>query len=172
MKPVPTMATVGTFWTYCRDLLKGTEMINSRVWVAPCHYGHAIGCALADGRPVAVEAECATIATDEAFGGIEPVEDVPLLDAMAVTADDELLVMVVHRSSTTGPVKLALDVGSFTSSATAEWTELSAETFTIENTYENPKRVTPETSTVSITYDSATLTIPPFSLTRLSIPRN
>ncbi|QLH78450.1 alpha-N-arabinofuranosidase [Halosimplex rubrum] len=151
----------------------GLQKERERVWADPCYYGHAMGAPLWGGTPVGVELECATISTEYTFREIDPVEDVPALDVMAVLSPDEssLTLMIVNCASRGEPVSLSVDTGAFNAAAEVDRVTLSAETMHAENTRDEPERVTPESSTVTLSDDDPTVTIEPYSLTRLTFER-
>ena len=148
----------------------GLQKQKERVWGDPAHYGHVLGVKLGGCTPVGVDVECATISTDESFGQIDPVDDVPAIDALAAVDDDadELVVMLVHRAST-DPIEVSLEVDG-AAGTTAERVDLTASTMAAENTLEDPENVVPEESTVELSDGTAEFTISPYSLTRLTVP--
>jgi alpha-L-arabinofuranosidase len=151
----------------------GLRKTRERVWANPAHYGHVLGVALAGATPVAVRLVCGTVSSRRAVGPLAPAEEMPVLDALAALSEDgaSLLVMLVHRSATTGAVSLTLDLGDFPAAGSAEVVQLAGESFADENTPEEPERISPKQSTLPVTKGRAELVVPPFSLTRLRFSR-
>ncbi|MFC4989212.1 alpha-L-arabinofuranosidase C-terminal domain-containing protein [Saliphagus infecundisoli] len=151
----------------------GIQKEREQVWADPCYYGHTMGIPMWGGTPVGVELECATISTEHTFREIEPVDDTPTLDVMAVLSSDEasLILMVVNRTSGQDPISLSIDAGAFNASSEVKRMTLSAETMHGANSREHPERITPESSTVEID-DETTVMISPYSLTRLTFERD
>ena len=143
---------------------------GERVWANPCHYGRSIGATQAGGTPVRVDVACDTISTQTVFREIDPIDGVPALDAMATVSGDgsELVVMLVNRT-TDERLSVSLDVEEFDAASEAEVTTLSGETMHDANTRDDPKRITPESSTVTVDNGAATLELAPYSLVRLTI---
>jgi len=148
----------------------GLEKRRERVWAHPCHYGNAMMRVLAGGTPLAVEMESGTYATLHAFGEIAPMKDVPVLDPLAVLGPDASLLslMVVHRGSGIGPVALLVDPGQFPAHAEAEVVTLAGDSTHDRNSLEEPERVRPRKSSLTLRPDgTAAVTLPPYSLTRI-----
>jgi len=116
----------------------GLRKSRERVWANPVHYAHQMGIALAGGEPLAVTTTCASYGTEHRYGSIPPLQNVPLVDAVAVRqTDGTLVVSVVNRSLE--PVAATLEgVGT---QATAM--VLAGERFSDSNTIEAPERVVP-----------------------------
>ncbi len=145
----------------------GLRKNRERVYANPVHYSHALGNALAGGTPVAVRLACETFSTHRAFAHIPPMEDVPVLDAMAVISPaGELVLMLIHRGAVCGAIELAVDIEGFQARGTAELTTLAGEAWYSRNTLDMPEKITPQHSHVGISGDNQLkLTLPPFSLT-------
>jgi alpha-N-arabinofuranosidase len=137
------------------------------------HYAHAMGVDLAGGTPVGVRLACGTFSTQHEFGHLPLVDAAPNLDAMAVLAKDEnsLILMLLHRSAHAGPIQLTVDLGGFPAQSQAGVVTLAQESLDDENTLEQPERVAPRPSAADIESGTLTLTLPPYSLTRVDIPR-
>jgi alpha-N-arabinofuranosidase len=151
----------------------GLQKRRERVWADPSYFGHVMGQVLSGGIPVAVSLECRTYATRRAFADILPMQSIPVLDAMAVLSPDEssLQLMLVHRSSTTGPINLTIDAGSFNGRSEAQVMTLAAETMYARNTLEDPEKIKPEFSTLTMRIGTAQVTLPPYSLTRITFKK-
>ncbi len=149
----------------------GLRKARERVWASPVHYAHALGAALHDAVPIGGQLSCGVFSTRNAFQGMPVLADVPDLDAVAALSADEssLVVMVAHRSATTGPITLTLDAG-LDAGETAEVMTLAGETMWAQNTREAPERISPRPSQLALDQGRAEITLPPYSLTRLTIP--
>lgn len=149
----------------------GLQKWQERVWADPSYYGRVLASKLADSVPIGVTVTCDTIATAESSPEADPIDDFPALDAMAVHSPDEsqIVVSLVHRASNTGPMSVTIDVDAFDTAAEAELVALSGETMDAENTLAEPERVVPETSTVNVRDGSLTVTVSPYSVTRLTV---
>jgi len=150
----------------------GLQKHRGRTWADPAYYGRKMGLSMAGGTPVGIDLECATISTDRSFGDIEAADGVPAIDAMAVrSADDgDLVVTLVNRASGADPVDTTIDVEGAKIGGDADVTTLSAGEMNVENTYDDPERVTPTTSTLAIEDGSCEFALEPYSLVRLRIP--
>jgi len=151
----------------------GLRKTRERVWPNPAHHGHAMGIELAGATPVAVRLACPTVTGGDRGGSLPAAADMPVLDAMAAVAPDEdgLVLMLVHRSAAHGPVALTIDLGDFAAAGEAEVVTLAGESATDENTFAEPDRVAPRTSTVAVADGKLRLDVPPLSLTRVRLAR-
>jgi alpha-N-arabinofuranosidase len=147
----------------------GLQKHRERVWADPCHYGHAMGAVLFGKRSLGVVVTCETVSTDRAVDAIEPVSDLPVLDALAAVDGDELAVMLVHRGSGVGDIETTLDLAGVVSDGTATVTTLTAETMHAENTLENPERVVPRTTTGSVRGSEMAVTVPEYGLVQVVV---
>ncbi|MFB6146828.1 MAG: alpha-L-arabinofuranosidase C-terminal domain-containing protein [Halobacteriaceae archaeon] len=150
----------------------GLQKRKERVWADPCHYGHALGVALAETTPVRVDLSCETVSTAESHLGFDPVDDVPVLDAMAGVDDDGLVVVLAHRGSGVGAVETTVDLGGLDVADACTVTTLAAETMHAENTIENPERVSPETTQRRVGDGAVSVTVPEYGLVRLTVDRS
>lgn len=116
--------------------------------------------------------------TDE--GQLDPVSDVPIIDPLAVVSPSggELLVDLVHRDATTGELTVTVELedgdhgeSGFEPGAEATVTVLAGETMADENTLEAPETVIPSQTAVPINDRSVTVSVPPFSFVRVTMPR-
>ncbi len=148
----------------------GLRKVRERVWANPCHWGQAMSLALAGGRPLPVRLECATYSTGQRFGRIPPLQDQPILDALAVLShsEQEVILMLVHRSAGDGPVTLQVDLGDLPLQPEAAVLTLQGEAMHDQNTPDEPERIVPRASTVTVRDGRAMLTLAPYSLTRLT----
>ncbi len=151
----------------------GLQKRQERVWADPSYFGHLMAQVLSGGIPVAVSLECGTYATRGAFADILPMQNIPVLDAMAVLSPDEsaLQLMLVHRSSTTGPINLKIDTGSFNGRSDAHVMTLAGETMFARNTLGDPEKIKPEFSSLTLKNGTVQFTLPPYSLTRITIKK-
>lgn len=151
----------------------GLRKAKEKVWANPVHYAHVMGADLAGGAPVGVKLACGTFLTGREFGHLPPVDGAPDVDAVAVLSGDEesLILMLVHRSAGAGPIELAADLGGFPAGSQAEVLTLSGVTLDDENTFEQPDRIAPRRSSAKIDKGVVGLTLPPYSLTRIRVPR-
>lgn len=150
-------------------LLKRKE----RVWANPSYYGHKMGIALADGTPVGVSVQSATFSTSRAFGDIRPLKDISVIDAVAVLSPDEstLIVELLHRGAKIGPITLILNSGDFKAATTADVLTLAGDTMYARNTLESPDKVKPVASILKLQDGRGEITLPPYSLTRITMKR-
>jgi alpha-N-arabinofuranosidase len=144
---------------------------GERVWANPCHYGRSMGSAQAGGTPVGVEVACDTVSTETAFREIDPIDGASALDVMATVSDDEseLVAMLVNRTADE-TLSVSLDVDGFDAAGEAAVTTLSGETMYDANSRDDPERVAPESSALTVDGGRATLDLPPYSLVRLTLP--
>ncbi|MFB6140694.1 MAG: alpha-L-arabinofuranosidase C-terminal domain-containing protein [Halosimplex sp.] len=149
----------------------GLQKRRERVWADPCHYGHAMGAALFEKTPVAVDVACDTVSTDRSFGEIEPVDGLPVLDALAAVDGEEVCVMLVHRGSGVGPVETEVDLGGLSTTDEAAVTTLAGESMAAENTREDPENVVPETETVAFEDGDLSVAVPEYGLARVVADR-
>jgi alpha-N-arabinofuranosidase len=124
--------------------------------------------------PVAVELSSGVYSTKTKFSFIEPLENVPNVDALAALSSDgkELIVMLAHRSATAGAIQLSLGVKNFNAAAEAEVVTLADEVPYGANTETEPERIKPRVSGVRVqSGEKMSLTLPPYSVTRLILKR-
>ncbi len=148
----------------------GLRKERERVYANPVHYAHVLLRDLAGCVPVGIQLACATYSTARGFGHIPPLQKVPILDPMAVLSPDgELILTIIHRCATSGPVDLTVQLKGFEANE-VEVTTLAGETWYDRNTRDNPTKVIPQKSSASLK-DSNTvhLTLQPFSLTKLRL---
>ncbi|MDI7274599.1 MAG: alpha-L-arabinofuranosidase C-terminal domain-containing protein, partial [Anaerolineae bacterium] len=148
----------------------GLRKVRERVWANPCHYGHAMGVALAGGTPLKVRLACDVFSTGRAYGRIRPHRGHPVLDAMAVLSQDGavLYLMLVHLSATSGPIDIEIDLGDLAVQRVAELVTLCGEAMHDQNTPYEPERVVPRASALHVQGRQAFLSLKPFSLTRVA----
>jgi alpha-N-arabinofuranosidase len=149
----------------------GLRKHKERVFANPVHHAHAMGAALLGATPVAVELSSGVYATKNKFSSIPPLENVPNVDVMAALSrkGDALVVMLAHRSATSGPIQLSLGVKNFAAASEAEVLTLADEVPYGANTHTEPDRIKPKQSTVRVQDGKVTLTLPPYSVTRVII---
>jgi alpha-N-arabinofuranosidase len=152
----------------------GLHKARERVWASPVHYAHAMAASMAGGTPLKVKAACDTYATTHVFGQIPPLQDVPVLDAMAaLSADGERLTVTLVNRSATEPVEVRVAIEDLAVGAEAELVRLSGGTMYDQNTLEEPERIVPQASTVQVErgtegHPEVRLPVAPFSLLRLT----
>ncbi len=149
----------------------GLQKRKERVWADPCHYGHVIGSVLSGKTPVGVDVACDTVSTDGSVAGFGPVAELPVLDAVAAVAEDELAVVVVHRGSGVGDVRVRLGLGGLSDDGDATVTTLSGDSMASENTIENPENVSPHRDVVPVEGGSVRVTVPEYSLVQIVASR-
>jgi len=149
----------------------GLRKHRERTWADPAHYGHVLLSALAGGTPLGLDVACDTVTTDESFGDISAIEGLPVVDAIAVETDDACVLTFINRRSGDAALDLTLDLSALDLNDDATITTLAAEEMYAENTAENPERVAPETESVAVDDGRLTTELPPYSLTRLVVPR-
>lgn len=149
----------------------GLQKHKQRVWADPVHYGQSLQRELAGRTPVHVKLECGLLSTDQSFGEIDPVDEVPIVDAVAAIDDreSELVVLLVHRGSDRGDISLTLDVGTFDAAPTANVTTLKADSVHEVNVIDAPENITPEHSTVNVYDGTIESILPSRSLTRITL---
>jgi alpha-L-arabinofuranosidase len=150
----------------------GLRKLRERVFANPVHHAHALAAPLHNSTPLPVDLTCGTFASARGYGHIPPHDGIPILDAMAVrTADGRsLILMLIHRCATAGPVTLDLDIPTPSLTADAQVHTLAGATIHDRNTLEEPDRITPRRSTLRTHNGRVRLTVPPFSLTRVTFP--
>ncbi|MEK9137205.1 MAG: alpha-L-arabinofuranosidase C-terminal domain-containing protein, partial [Bacteroidota bacterium] len=149
----------------------GLRKACERVYANPIHHAHAMGIALADGTPVAVRLSSGTFSTQRGFGHIPPLAEVPVIDAMAVISPSgDLMLMLVHRGADCGAIELTVNVEGFFAQDEATLVTLSGDAWHDRNTLEVPHRIEPQPSRTHVRDgNQLTLTLPPFSLTRVTL---
>jgi alpha-N-arabinofuranosidase len=149
----------------------GLRKVRERVFANPVHYAHALEGVLAGGTPVAVTLHGPAFSTHMSFdnGAMPALTDVPALDPVAVLSADgkTLTLMVVHRSATTGPLTVTLALKGFAPQGQAKVTTLSSANWWDQNTLDAPTKIVPQEATLAVRDGQATITLPPYSLTRL-----
>ncbi|GGL38534.1 hypothetical protein GCM10009037_22710 [Halarchaeum grantii] len=157
----------------------GIRKTRERTHAEPCYYGQRLGLSLAGGTPVGVDLTCGTFSTAatfgadtaEWFGTLDPVEDAPAVDAVAVDDPDghDAAVLLVHRDAGRGDVDVELAGGALLDGhGEVAVTTLAAEEMTAENTYEDPERVTPTTETHAVEDGVVSLTLPRYGVVRVT----
>ncbi|MCY3020352.1 MAG: alpha-N-arabinofuranosidase [Planctomycetota bacterium] len=149
----------------------GLRKTKERVWANPVHYAHTLGAALFDAKPVAVKLTSGTYSTASRYGCIPPLKDVPVVDALAALADDgkSLVVMLVHRCATAGPIALGLELSNFAAAAEAEVATLAGEAWHSQNTETEPEKIKPRMTAARVEDGrKLALTLAPYSVTRLT----
>jgi alpha-N-arabinofuranosidase len=150
----------------------GLRKIRERVWGNPIHYGHVMLRELAEGTPVAVELSSDAFATNQSFsdGRMPPLDEVPAIDPMAVVSADgsKLILSMVHRSATTGPVEMSISLGDLSVQPEVEVVTLKGDEWWDANTEAQPERIVPQTASTTVKEGIVALTVAPYSLTRVT----
>lgn len=145
----------------------GIRKTRERVWGNPIHYGHVMLGKLRDCTPVAVALEAPSYDVPQSFdnGVMPPLSGVSAIDALAALSPqgDRLLVSLVHRCATSGPIELGIDLGALAVQERAQLVMLSGETWWDRNTEQEPERIVPRVSEIAIRDGKAVVTLPPFS---------
>ena len=151
----------------------GLRKTNERVYANPVHYAHAMSAALFNGSPIPVALTSGAYSTHEAFGQIPPMSQVPSVDAMAVLNEsrDSVVVMLVHRCATSGPIQLSVELKNVECADGAEVLMLADELPHGQNTAAQPQRIVPRASTAKVQDNRVVITLQPYSLTRLVVPK-
>ena len=152
----------------------GLRKERERVYPNPIHYGHTMGAELAGGTPVAIRVNCETFSTEHNFGHIPLLENIPVLDAMAVISpNDDLVLMLVHRGATCGVIELTVNLEGFLAQNEAMVVTLKGESWHDRNTMENPDNITPCYSRADVLNGNILkLTVLPFSLTCVTLKKS
>jgi alpha-L-arabinofuranosidase len=151
-------------------LHKGRE----RVWADPVHHAHAMSAALFGATPVAVALQCAAYSTRATFGFIPPLTNVPALDVLAALSPDRaaLVLMLVHRCATVGPINLVVNLANFRAAPEAEVVTLAADTPYALNSLSQPELIRPCRSLVLVERGrTLSLMLPRYSLTRVILQK-
>ena len=148
----------------------GLRKTRERVWANPVHYAHQMAADMVGGTPIQVRVACDSYSTTHSFGTIPAHTDVPVLDAMAVLSDDRrrLLVYLLNRSATGGPIDLAVTLGDIAAGPEAGLVVLAGESMYDQNTEKEPERIVPRTSTVLVQDGQVSLSLAPYSIARLT----
>ena len=149
----------------------GLRKERERVYANPVHYAHALGYALGGGTPVAIQLTCGTFNTTHRFAHIPPMDDVPVIDAIAVVAESgNLIVTLVHRCADYGPIELTIDLEGFQAQPRASVVTLAGGTWYDRNTRETPEKVVlRHTQVVLGSEHQLSLTLAPFSITQITL---
>ncbi len=124
----------------------GLRKERERVYANPVHHAHALGHAVVGGTPVAVRLTCGTLSTSHAFAHIPPMENIPLIDAMAVVAaSGDLVITLIHRGAEVGPIELTINLEGFQAQQQADAVTLAGDTWYDRSTRETPEKAVPNT---------------------------
>ena len=149
----------------------GLRKDRERTWANPVYHARTIATALAGGTPVAVDLTCEAYSTIHAFGAIPSLSNVPVLDPVAVvTEDGDLLLLIVHRGGTCGPIRLSIHAEGLTPASPIQITTLVGENWHARNTLTEPDKVSPQLAEAQVTDEGLLeLDIAPFSLTLVHV---
>jgi alpha-L-arabinofuranosidase len=149
----------------------GLRKERERLYANPVHYAHSLGSALAGGTPVAVRLSCETFSTRRCFGHIPPLNQVPVVDAMAVLSTTyDLVLMLIHRSAECGSIELDIALEGYRAQNQADIATLAGETWYDGNTLSEPAKITPRYARINVSDGNRlSLTLAPYSLTRLTL---
>ena len=152
----------------------GLRKRRERVYANPCHYAQAMFAAFAEAIPVRTELRCPTKKAPLVLADLKNVTSewsYKSVDALAAIASDgSLLISIVHKG-TDNPVDLDLTLKGFGSAKKVEIQTLSADVPWAENTPEDPRAITPADTVKRIEKGKLSITIKPYTLLRLRIPR-
>ena len=130
--------------------------------------------AFAEAIPVRTELRCPTKKAPLVLADLKNVTSewsYKSVDALAAIASDgSLLISIVHKG-TDNPVDLDLTLKGFGSAKKVEIQTLSADVPWAENTPEDPRAITPADTVKRIEKGKLSITIKPYTLLRLRIPR-
>jgi alpha-L-arabinofuranosidase len=127
----------------------------------------------AEAVPVAIELDAPREKAPLVLGDLKSVANdctYKVIDAMAALDDGgDLLISVVHRG-TPRTVQLNITLNGFKPQSRAQISTLSAEVPWKANTLDDPEAVKPIASTAMLRGNSLSLTLNPYSFTRVRIP--
>jgi alpha-N-arabinofuranosidase len=152
----------------------GLRKERERVFPNPCHYAQKMFACFNGATPVTVTLECGReklprVMPDSVRSKV-PMDELPVLDAVAaIGGDGELLISVVHRG-VKGPVELTIDLEGVRPTGAAQVQTLTAEVPWAKNTLAEPEAVVPKTSTAEVKGSALTLTVPRYSVTVIRLP--
>ena len=152
----------------------GLRKERERVYANPCHYAQGAFADFAGGTPVALEVESARLrapmvlpelknATSEAGYGV--------LDPLAVVMPDKSLLISLVNRATAGALHVDIVLDQFEAAGPAEVRTLAAEVPWAANSLERPEAVKPVDSVAQVREGKLALELPPFSVTRVRVPR-
>ncbi|MHC4641794.1 MAG: alpha-L-arabinofuranosidase C-terminal domain-containing protein [Planctomycetota bacterium] len=152
----------------------GLRKRRERVYANPCHYAQAMFAAFAEAIPVRTELSCSTQKAPLVLADLKNVTSewsYKSVDALAAIASDgSLLISIVHKGADK-PVDLDLFLKGFGSAKKVEIQTLSADVPWAENTAEDPRAITPVDTVKRIEKGKLSITIKPYTLLRMRIPR-
>lgn len=151
----------------------GLRKERERVFANPCHDAQTAFAAFAGATPVAVELTSAIERAPRVLPDLRnAASEAPFsaIDALAALATDgALLLSVVHRS-TSGPIKLAVELGEFQAGPAAAVRTLHADVPWAANTLEAPRAVAPVDSSVMVQDGKLEIDLRPYTVMRMRIP--
>ena len=149
----------------------GLRKERERVYANPVHYAHALGNAIVGGAPVVARLTCGSLSTSHSFAHIPPMENIPVVDAMAVVAaSGDLVVTLVHRGADCGPIGLTFDLEGFQAQPRADVVTLAGDTWYDRNTREDPENIDLRHTQVELgSEQQLSLTLAPFSITQITL---
>ncbi|MEP0844684.1 MAG: hypothetical protein HRF43_18445 [Phycisphaerae bacterium] len=153
----------------------GLRKERERVYANPCHYAQSAFAAFAGAVPVEVEltgapAETAPTVLPDLKGKGGRVDYAGVAALAALSADGAMLISLVHRG-TAGPAVVAVELMDFAAGDRAEVWTLSADVPWAANSLRDPEAVRPATSEAAVARNVLTVTLRPFSVARVRVPR-
>jgi alpha-L-arabinofuranosidase len=150
----------------------GLRKTRERVFGNPVHYAHVMYAPFANAKPIPVKVTSATQSTRGDYARIAPQKDVPVVDALAARSSDgkSLLVMLLSRSATVGPIDMALDLGEIKCGGEAEVVQLGGATYLDQNTFDKPQKIVPQRTVIAVDGSRIGIKLNPFTLLRVAIP--
>lgn len=152
----------------------GLRKEQERVYANPCHYAQSAFAAFAGAAPVATELATPMVSAPRVLPDLRNAASQAqygALDALAaVAADGGLLLSLVHRG-TAGPIQCDIELRDFPGAARAETWTLTSEAPWAANRLKDPERVKPTTGSAIVADGRLRLTLQPYTVLRLQIPR-
>jgi alpha-N-arabinofuranosidase len=152
----------------------GLRKERERVYANPCHWSQAGFAAFAGARPVRIEVTSPDEAAPFVLPGIKgqpaPHRYAAIDSLAALSESGSLLVSIVHRGSA-GPIRVAVELGSFPAGPKADLYVLSADVPWAANTLQSPGAVKPRESTADIRDGKLLLDLKPFTWCRVQVPK-
>ena len=152
----------------------GLRKEHERVYANPCYWSQAGFAAFAGAQPVKIEVaspqETAPLVLP-AMANQSTLRRYAAIDAVAaVAADDTLWLSIIHRG-TSGPIRVAIELGTFHAGPQADLYQLSADVPWAANTLRLPETVKPQESTAEIRDGKLILDLKPFTWCRAHVPK-
>ena len=170
LAPFVTMVTHSATVNHGGGLRKERE----RVFANPCYYAQAAFADFAQATPVGLDLQAPEIIAPRVlsdFRGATAHCAYPALDALAaLAANGDLLLSLVQRG-TAGPLTVQVQIDGFPAALTATMRLLTSDVPWAGNTRQAPAAVTPVDSIIAVAGGQMEVTLPPFSVARIRVPR-